>query len=589
MTDEKVDQQKEMDETEMEKEEEEEQKGCQLIPTLLNIAKVLGAFTFIYIFIFSIGLLSDSFQVLGGAFLNEVLASVQDILSIPYCGLCLGILLTVLCQSSSTSTSIFITLVAADLFTVSQGIYCIMGSNIGTSITSTLVAFGNVATPSEFRNSVACAVLAAAFNWSTVFILLPLEMWFGMIEEITAACTKNIDQNQTSSAGDAVDPIKFITEPIQKYIITINKEGLGEANYTGSFVEYCKHRADECRDYCETGPKCNGGDYVCMLQGDDFDCEWKGNNISTTWDYFYGSTCTEQEDHMFVNACWSDEAVGGVCLAIAFVLMFASLAGVVKCLKAVLEGSITDLIHKNIDKNLPYPFGWLTEYLYILAGFTLTIAVQSSSIILAIMTPIVGIGVISIERCYPITVGSKIGTTITGVIAAFANTGPGFRRALQVSMSHIFFNGFGFLFFFVVPITRRLPIAIANFSGDEAKKYRWWAVMYTIFMFVLIPIILFAISVASVEAATAIWILIPVIMIFIATINTIREKKPGCLPPFLRSWKWLPKFMRSLEPYDRYICSVCFKNKNDVDIQENEGDNKEETRSVKDIVVTSDL
>ena len=60
-------------------------------------------------------------------------------------------------------------------------------------------------------------------------------------------------------------------------------------------------------------------------------------------------------------------------------------------------------------------FGWLTEYLYVLVGLVLTMAVQSSSIILAIMTPIVGIGVISIERCYPLTVGSKLGTTITGI------------------------------------------------------------------------------------------------------------------------------------------------------------------------------
>ena len=40
---------------------------------------------------------------------------------------------------------------------------------------------------------------------------------------------------------------------------------------------------------------------------------------------------------MFVNACWSDEAVGGVCLTLAFILMFLSLGGVVKCLKAGLE------------------------------------------------------------------------------------------------------------------------------------------------------------------------------------------------------------------------------------------------------------
>ena len=49
----------------------------------------------------------------------------------------------------------------------------------------------------------------------------------------------------------------------------------------------------------------------------------------------------------------------------------------VKCLKAALVGSISDLIQDNIDKDLPYPFAWLTWYIYWVAGIVLTFAVQS--------------------------------------------------------------------------------------------------------------------------------------------------------------------------------------------------------------------
>ena len=55
----------------------------------------------------------------------------------------------------------------------------------------------------------------------------------------------------------------------------------------------------------------------------------------------------------------------------------------------------------------------------------MTIAVQSSSIILAILTPICGLGIVSLERAYPIVVGCDIGTTFTGLLAAFANPGTG--------------------------------------------------------------------------------------------------------------------------------------------------------------------
>ena len=96
----------------------------------------------------------------------------------------------------------------------------------------------------------------------------------------------------------------------------------------------------------------------------------------------------------------------------------------------------------------------------------------------------------------------------SGVIAAFANAGAGFRPALQVSMSHTLFNVFGMIFFFLVPITRRLPICLAKFCGVEAGKYRWWAFMYTASMFFIIPVGLFAISVISVPAATGKYALI---------------------------------------------------------------------------------
>ena len=43
----------------------------------------------------------------------------------------IGVLVTVLVQSSSTSTSIVITMVAADLFTVKQAIYLVMGAGPG--------------------------------------------------------------------------------------------------------------------------------------------------------------------------------------------------------------------------------------------------------------------------------------------------------------------------------------------------------------------------------------------------------------------------------------------------------------------------
>ena len=125
-----------------------------------------------------------------------------------------------------------------------------------------MVAFGNVATPSEFRNSIACAAVPAAFNWLTVLVLLPLEMAFGLLENLTAACTAGLDESASTENDGKFDPIGAITEPIQKYILSVNKKGLGNTNYTGTFVKYCKHVAQTCSDICVP-------DVNCTNQGND--------------------------------------------------------------------------------------------------------------------------------------------------------------------------------------------------------------------------------------------------------------------------------------------------------------------------------
>lgn len=66
----------------------------------------------LYFFICSLDLMSSAFRLLGGKEAGEVFSQ-NDLLNNPVCGLMIGILATVLVQSSSTSTSIVVSIVAA--------------------------------------------------------------------------------------------------------------------------------------------------------------------------------------------------------------------------------------------------------------------------------------------------------------------------------------------------------------------------------------------------------------------------------------------------------------------------------------------
>lgn len=80
----------------------------------------------------------------------------------------------------------------------------------------------------------------------------------------------------------------------------------------------------------------------------------------------------------------------------------------------VNRGRIASMIKKYINSDYEFPWSMFIGYLAILVGCFMTILVQSSSIFTSALTPLAGIGVISLERIYPLTLGSNIGTTTTG-------------------------------------------------------------------------------------------------------------------------------------------------------------------------------
>ena len=100
----------------------------------------------------------------------------------PIMGLIIGMVSTALIQSSSTVTSIIVGLVAGGL-PVSIAIPMIMGANIGTTITNTIVSLGHVRQGEEFRRAFSAATIHDFFNLISVLIFLPLEIMFGLLQK----------------------------------------------------------------------------------------------------------------------------------------------------------------------------------------------------------------------------------------------------------------------------------------------------------------------------------------------------------------------------------------------------------------------
>lgn len=129
------------------------------------------------IFLFTLDLMIASLQHLGRDAAEMIILATSN----PFTGLFIGLLVTAIIQSSSATSSMIVALVASGSITLEGAIPILMGANVGTTITSTIVSLGFITQKKEFRRAVTIGTYHDFFNILTVLILFPLEYYFGFL------------------------------------------------------------------------------------------------------------------------------------------------------------------------------------------------------------------------------------------------------------------------------------------------------------------------------------------------------------------------------------------------------------------------
>ncbi len=175
---------------------------------LTVIFKLALVFFFLYLFLVSIGLMGAAFKGFGKDFAVALISTTSN----PFIALFIGVFCTSLVQSSSTTTSIVVGMVGSGVLTVGNAIPIIMGANIGTAVTNTMVALGHVGRREEFKRAIAGATVHDFFNLLCVAILFPLELMFGFLQK-TAMWLSAIFVG-VESGGTFNSPVKAVTKPL---------------------------------------------------------------------------------------------------------------------------------------------------------------------------------------------------------------------------------------------------------------------------------------------------------------------------------------------------------------------------------------
>jgi sodium-dependent phosphate cotransporter len=183
---------------------------------LRNTAFILAA---LFIFLFALDLMISSLQHVGKVAAESIILATSN----PFTGLFIGLLITAIIQSSSAVTSMVVALVASGSMTIEGAVPIIMGANVGTTITSTIVSLGFITKKKEFMRAVAAGTYHNFFNLLTVFILFPLEYYYGFLSGLSEYIASTFFNQPTgpvkgefSMLGNGFGPIvNFLVSHIQ--------------------------------------------------------------------------------------------------------------------------------------------------------------------------------------------------------------------------------------------------------------------------------------------------------------------------------------------------------------------------------------
>lgn len=168
----------------------------------------IGVALLVYGLIVAVGLIGAGFKSATGGQARELFAFATN----PFLGLLVGTVATALIQSSSTVTSIIVGLVAGGM-PVASAVPMVMGANIGTTLTNTLVSLGHVADKDAFRRAFAAATVHDCFNVLSVLIFLPVEIVLHPLEKMGQLCAKLLAGGASLSMTE-LNFVEAVTQPV---------------------------------------------------------------------------------------------------------------------------------------------------------------------------------------------------------------------------------------------------------------------------------------------------------------------------------------------------------------------------------------
>lgn len=200
--------------------------------TLVGL-KLLAIFSTLYFFMWSSSILSQAFNLTSYHYTGHFIRT-SGFLQNPLIGLMVGVITTVVFQSSGAVTSVLVTIVGSGVLDVRQSIPIIMGANLGTSVTNTVVSLIVYRKKHNFEIAMTAGIVHDMYNMMSVVFMLPLELilhplehssaWFVSLFENKGRPELSVAAKSTSPDSGGLQFLSYLVKPLVDLVILIDKD-----------------------------------------------------------------------------------------------------------------------------------------------------------------------------------------------------------------------------------------------------------------------------------------------------------------------------------------------------------------------------
>lgn len=162
------------------------------------------------------------------------------------------------------------------------------------------------------------------------------------------------------------------------------------------------------------------------------------------------------------------------------------------------RGKLLNWVANLAGREYKFPYSMFVGYLFILTGLVITVILHSSGVFTSMLVPLAGGDVLNLMQIYELTLGSNVGTTTTGILAALSANSKYPRETLQVALCHFLFNVAGILMFYSFPHTT-LPIWASRKFGMYSAQNLWFSIAYLVVVFLVAPTITMSIYLLTLD------------------------------------------------------------------------------------------